>query len=195
MSNSSRRQLYSLAKKINNFYFTGYKERLFVPFYCEKVQVGLIAPTVLKEIQRFPSVFNITPTHVTFNPSLDNPSARNDALETMLLQWRKEGVFLALKGWRDECYVTREHFSSEMLFKMDRSATPLFGVRQFGVHITGSVHHSSKGPCVWFQRRSLNKPTWPGMLGNSSVRLCSNLSHFLHQTALWVGESLRVLVF
>ena len=187
MSNSSRRQLYNLAKKINNFYFTGFKEGLYVPFFCDQIQVGLIAPTVLKHIQRFPTVFNITANSVTFHSSLDNPSARNDALEKMLLELKKEGVFPALKGWRNECYVTREHFSSDMLFKMDRSATPLFGVSQFGVHITGSVNHSSKGHCVWFQKRSLNKPTWPGMLGNSLIRfsLLYFTSIFFNRQLCW----------
>ena len=34
---------------------------------------------------------------------------------------------------------------------------------QYGVHIPGYVRHSSLGLCVWFQRRSDTKQTWPGM--------------------------------
>lgn len=47
---------------------------------------------------------------------------------------------------------------------MERSATPLFGVRQFGVHINGLVRHASLGPCLFLQRRSASKQTWPGLL-------------------------------
>ena len=103
MSNSSRRQLYNLAKKINNFYFTGFQDGSYLPFFCENRQVGLISPSVLKQIQRFPSVFEVSEQSVTFHPSLDKPSTRNEALEQMLLQLKGEGEVAALQGWRNEC--------------------------------------------------------------------------------------------
>ena len=42
----------------------------------------------------------------------------------------------------------------------------LFGLHQYGIDINGYVNHPEKGLCLWFQRRSLNKPTWPGMMDN-----------------------------
>ena len=42
----------------------------------------------------------------------------------------------------------------------------MFGIRQYGVDLNGYTHHPEKGFCVWIQRRSLEKPTWPGKLDN-----------------------------
>jgi hypothetical protein len=39
-------------------------------------------------------------------------------------------------------------------------------LHQYGIDINGYVNHPEKGLCLWFQRRSLNKPTWPGMMDN-----------------------------
>lgn len=46
--------------------------------------------------------------------------------------------------------------------KMERSATCLFGIRNYGVHINGFVRHPKDGLCVWLQQRSKTKQTWPG---------------------------------
>ena len=77
---------------------------------------------------------------------------------------REKDLFPALNGWRAERYAIKRHFSEAPLFSMERSATPLFGVRQFGVHINGFVQHASLGPCLFLQRRSPSKQTWPGLL-------------------------------
>lgn len=45
---------------------------------------------------------------------------------------------------------------------MDRSATCLFGIRNYGVDINGYIKHPEKGLCMWFQKRSATKQTWPG---------------------------------
>ena len=42
----------------------------------------------------------------------------------------------------------------------------LFGIKQYGVDINGFVHHPENGLCVWMQRRSKTKQTWPGKLDN-----------------------------
>lgn len=47
---------------------------------------------------------------------------------------------------------------------MDRSATCLFGIRNYGVDINGYVKHPDKGLCLWFQKRSATKQTWPGKI-------------------------------
>lgn len=163
MSSTGFSSLLSLARKLNNFYLLEYFTNSCLPFICEGVQVGLISSKVLKELQRFPSVFAISSNSVTFTPNLDNPQARNDALEETLLKLKSEDVFPALRGWRGECYVTRASSSGPELFKMERAGSVLFGVKSYGVHITGYVNHSSKGLCVWFQQRSKTKQTWPGM--------------------------------
>lgn len=70
---------------------------------------------------------------------------------------RKKGLFPnALKGWRDECYEVLS-VSHESLLKMDRSATCLFGIRNFGVEINGYIRCPVRGMCIWLQQRSATK--------------------------------------
>lgn len=52
------------------------------------------------------------------------------------------------------------------LLKMDRSATCLFGIRNYGVDINGYVRHPTLGLCIWLQQRSDTKQTWPGKWDN-----------------------------
>ena len=49
---------------------------------------------------------------------------------------------------------------------MERSATCLFGLRQYGVDINGYVVDENGDISVWMQKRSINKSTWPGKLDN-----------------------------
>lgn len=49
---------------------------------------------------------------------------------------------------------------------MERAATPLFGVRKYGVDINGYVRHPQHGLCIWLQQRSNTKETWPGKWDN-----------------------------
>ena len=79
--------------------------------------------------------------------------------------FRIKGVFSnALMGWRNECYEIRNKFEDPTLFRLERAASPLMGVRKYGIQINGFVRHKKLGTCLWFQQRSLHKPTWPGIL-------------------------------
>lgn len=49
---------------------------------------------------------------------------------------------------------------------MDRSATCLFGICNYGVDINGYVQHPKLGLCIWLQKRSATKQTWPGKWDN-----------------------------
>lgn len=49
---------------------------------------------------------------------------------------------------------------------MDRSATCLFGIRNYGVDINGYVRDPQRGLCIWLQQRSDTKQTWPGKWDN-----------------------------
>lgn len=61
-----------------------------------------------------------------------------------------------------QCYEVRPEFHQTSLFKMDRCATCLFGIRNYGVDINGYVNHPKLGLCIWLQQRSATKQTWPG---------------------------------
>ena len=160
---SAWRNLLELTRKINNFHLDNCSAS-YLPFLCESHQVGLVAPDVADQLRKYPDTLTVSRDEVSIAAGLDSPQKRNEEIEKMLLDLREKKVFPLLSGWRDECYEIRASFSSPALFKMERSATPLFGVRQYGVHINGYVNHSSLGLCLWFQKRSITKPTWPGMM-------------------------------
>jgi len=158
--------LLNLARSINNFYFSEYLNNTCLPFFCQNIQVGLISTSVLSQLSNYPDVFIISKKSVTLSDSLTSVQERNEALEQVLLDMKSKDLFSALRGWRSECYEIKPQFSAPVLFKMERCATPLFGVRQYGVQINGFVHHSSMGLSLWMQRRSSTKQTWPGKLDN-----------------------------
>ena len=162
---SSRNSLLELTRRISNFHFEN-ATQLYLPFICESQRVGLVAPEVAEQLKKYPDVLTVSKEGVVLSPGLDDPHKRNHGMEKILLDMRDKKIFPTLSGWRNEKYEVKTTFSSKALFEMERSATPLFGIRMYGCHINGYVNHSSLGLCLWTQKRSMTKPTWPGMNDN-----------------------------
>lgn len=99
------------------------------------------------------------------NPAYRDYTERTDQIDKILREFRTKGLFVALNGWRNECYEVLS-LSNKSLLKMDRSATCLFGIRNFGVEINGYIRHPTKGLCIWLQQRSPTKQTWPNKWDN-----------------------------
>ena len=116
---SSKSLLY-LTKNINNFYFGEFLTNTCLPFLCQNSQVGLISPSVLTHLSNYPDVFNITKESVTLSDTLTTMKERNHAIEQVLLDLKAKDTFVALRGWRSECYEIKKQFSSRALFKMER---------------------------------------------------------------------------
>lgn len=159
-------RLLKLARQFNCFYISELNKRKCRPFVVAGRQVGLVRPDVMTQLTRYPEVFNIQPHAVTLNPAFRDYTERSAKVEAVLKECRAQGTFVTLRGWRDECYEVRPVFSSEPLLKMDRSATCLFGICNYGVDINGYVMDPEKGLCIWLQRRSQTKQTWPGKWDN-----------------------------
>nr|XP_036226493.1 nudix hydrolase 20, chloroplastic isoform X2 [Bactrocera oleae] len=163
-------RLYHLAQKFNNFYLTGFQKGDIRPFLVEGEQVGLVKADVIKQLQRYPEIFCIRNCEFTkqgiveLNPAFRDYAERTKQVDIVLRDLRSKGIFSALQGWRDEYYEVKSEYRS--LLKMDRSATPLFGVRKYGVDINGYVQHPTQGLCIWLQQRSNTKETWPGKWDN-----------------------------
>ncbi|KAF7287369.1 uncharacterized protein LOC143191046 [Rhynchophorus ferrugineus] len=159
-------RLLALAKRFNCFYLSGFHSSECKPFVVEGYQVGLIRPDVMKELIHFPEVFHVTPGCVELNPAFRDYQERSVKVNEVLKELRKKNTFITLKGWRDECYEVKAEFNTTSLLKMDRSATCLFGIRNYGVTINGYVRHPQQGQCLWFQKRASTKQTWPGKWDN-----------------------------
>nr|XP_012139275.1 PREDICTED: uncharacterized protein YJR142W isoform X3 [Megachile rotundata] len=120
----------------------------------------------MKELLNYPQVFQVHPEYVQLNPAFRDYAERSARVEEVLREWRAGEKFVTLRGWREECYEVRAQFNTPPLFKMDRSATCLFGIRKYGVDINGYVMDPVKGLSIWLQKRSPNKQTWPGYWDN-----------------------------
>jgi hypothetical protein len=60
---------------------------------------------------------------------------RSKAVELTLLAMRETGHFKVLDKWRNELYAVYGR-GKELLFNVERSASPLLGVVTYGVHLT-----------------------------------------------------------
>ena len=158
----SRNSLLELTQGINNFHHEK-STKLYLPFICESQQVGLIAADAAEHLKKYPDVLTVSKEGVVLSPGLDSPQKRSEGMEKMLLDLRDKKIFPDLSGWRNEKFEIKTTFSSKAIFEMERSATSLFGVLTYGCHINGYVNHSSLGLCLWTQKRSTNKETWPGV--------------------------------
>ena len=57
---------------------------------------------------------------------------------------------------------------NKLLFEIERSAAPLFGIVTYGVHMTGFVRSSDDQSIkIWVPRRAKEKQTYGGMLDNT----------------------------
>jgi isopentenyldiphosphate isomerase len=84
---------------------------------------------------------------------------------------RETGHFKVLDKWRSELYPVYGP-GGELIFTMERSASPLFGVVTYAVHMT--AYTKSISPITstdefnfWVPRRSATKQTWPSFLDNT----------------------------
>ncbi|OAD57432.1 hypothetical protein WN48_01983 [Eufriesea mexicana] len=159
-------RLLMLANKFNCFYLSGFHAGECRAFFVDGQQVGLVRPDIMKELLKYPQVFQVHPEYVQLNPAFRDYAERSARVEEVLRELRADGKLVTLRGWREECYEVRAQFNTPPLFKMDRSATCLFGIRKYGVDINGYVMDPVKGLSIWLQKRSPNKQTWPGYWDN-----------------------------
>ena len=117
------------------------------------------------------------------NPAFRDYETRTQQIDKILREMRTKGLFPnALKGWRDEDYEVLS-ISNVSLLKMDRSATCLFGIRNFGVEINGYIRCPDRGICIWLQQRSATKQTWPNRWDNM-VSGGVSVGHGIRETAI-----------
>ncbi|KAH3906757.1 hypothetical protein HBI56_062680 [Parastagonospora nodorum] len=92
---------------------------------------------------------------------------RSKAVEITLLAMRQLDHFEVLKKWRNELYAVYGR-DKELLFNVERSASPLFGVVTYGVHLTAYTRNGDTGEIkIWTPRRARTKQTYGGLLDNA----------------------------
>jgi 8-oxo-dGTP pyrophosphatase MutT (NUDIX family) len=99
------------------------------------------------------------------NPALKTESEKTEAVERVLIDMREKKYFKKLDGWRNEHYFVRSRFSQAPLFRIERAAHTILGIKSYGCHINGYVKKGGKY-FMWIARRSKTKQTYPNMLDN-----------------------------
>ncbi|TVY53929.1 Uncharacterized protein LSUE1_G009240 [Lachnellula suecica] len=116
-------------------------------------------------------------------PLFPTESERSAVVAATCAYWREKGTFEVLKGWRNELYPVYGP-DNELLFNVERSASPLLGVVTYGVHMscyTVVSEEEGKGyPFkLWIPRRAKTKQTYGGMLDNTVAGgIASGEEHF-----------------
>jgi hypothetical protein len=130
------------------------------PFRVDGRVLGWVTHDFARRLQGFPAVFTVGDEAVDLAAGLQGFAARSQAVDEVLRRLKEEGL---VKGWRDEAYPVGQSFHGPALFRMERAAVPLFGVRAYGVHLNGYVG-AGEDLKLWVGKRSPSKQTAPGKL-------------------------------
>jgi isopentenyldiphosphate isomerase len=135
----------------------------FRPFIVGGQAVGHVRHEFAEHLTPFGDVFRVANDRVELAADLGSYADRTAAVATVLRQLERQGL---IDASRHEPFPVTTAFAAPALFEIERTAVPYFGLRAFGLHMTGFVR-STKGIHLWIGRRSWTKPICPGMLDNT----------------------------
>jgi hypothetical protein len=134
----------------------------FVPFVVAEARVGWVRHDRVARLARS-GAFAMRDDALALDPALRTFAQRSAALAGIVAALAAEG---AIRQPRGEFYPVTTAWTAKPLAKLERSAVPYFGVRAWGVHMTGFVRKRD-GLHVWVPRRAKDRPTYPGELDNT----------------------------
>jgi 8-oxo-dGTP pyrophosphatase MutT (NUDIX family) len=147
----------SYLARINTFY------QLRVSGY--NYALGYMLPSVAEVFRGIPNWELDDDLRVLTLNGGNNAEDRSKAVEKTLLAMRETGHFKVLDKWRGELYAVYG-MGKELLFNVERSASPLLGVVTYGVHLTAYTKKDGELK-IWTPRRARTKQTYGGMLDNA----------------------------
>ncbi|KAL1622932.1 hypothetical protein SLS56_008540 [Neofusicoccum ribis] len=130
--------------------------------------LGFLLPHVAETLQGLPA-WTLSPESrtLTLSAAAATPAARTAAVAQTTAAMRATGHFQVLRGWRDEAYPVYGA-GGELLFTLERAASPLFGVHVCSVNMTCYVvDETGCRHRFWVPRRARAKQTYGGMLDNT----------------------------
>lgn len=127
--------------------------------------LGYMLPSVVELFRGVPNWEIDDDARILYLAAGSNAEERSRVVETTLLAMRETGHFKVLDKWRGELYAVYG-MGKELLFNVERSASPLFGVITYGVHLTAFTRKDGELK-IWTPRRARSKQTYGGMLDNA----------------------------
>ncbi len=125
------------------------------------VRAGSVAHQDLQVLAHQQPWLSASPQAVRLAGPVHERSTRLAALNAVL---REAGL---IPGWRDETYAIVTALGAEPLALIERAASRFWGTLTFGAHCNAYVADPHGRPThLWIARRSLTKPTDPGLLDN-----------------------------
>lgn len=125
--------------------------------------IGFVRQDMADAVRPYADVFAVSDRAVVLNSRLRTFEERTKIVDAVLRSIKSKGI---MSPWRDEPYAVTPAFGAQALFAMERAAIPLFGIRAYGVHMSGYVRKSGR-IFMWVGQRSRNKHTYPGLLDNT----------------------------
>ena len=133
-----------------------------LPFYVREHAVGWLRPSFADQLRRWPHVFEVSEAYVRLAAQPDTPQGRSAAMAEVARDLAKDGI---LRGWRDEEVSVAERYAAPELFRVERSASRLFGFTAYAAHLNGFTREGGRVH-VWISRRSATKAIDAGKLDN-----------------------------
>lgn len=141
--------------------------------------LGLVLPSVAEIFRNLPA-WSVDEEARTLTLTEGATAAdRSAAVARTTAAMRATGHFRVLERWRGELYPVYAR-GGELLFDVERAASPLFGVVTYGVHLTAYVRVKKTAVSadgekevqvdgeeelkIWIPRRARSKQTYAGML-------------------------------
>jgi 8-oxo-dGTP pyrophosphatase MutT (NUDIX family) len=125
-------------------------------------RIGFIRHDIARHLAAFPETFAVADEAVRLvaTGSFDEISAAVDRVAEHLVA---DGI---VAKWRNECFAVAPNWGEPPLFKVDRGAVPVFGIRAHGVHLNGFRRDRKGGVWLWVGRRAPDKKVAPDKLDN-----------------------------
>ena len=134
----------------------------FLPLTHRDRRVGWVKKNLVGYFSSFPNAVRCYSTTIETNLTLNTPDLLTGSMAEVGVTLTAAGL---TKPWRNEPYAVGTRFG-ECLFELERAVIPAFGVRGYGLHLTGFVRKGGQ-ISIWVPRRTADRPTYPGQLDNT----------------------------
>ncbi|KAF2121404.1 thiamine pyrophosphokinase-related protein-like protein [Lophiotrema nucula] len=128
--------------------------------------LGYVLPSVAEVFRGVPNFSLDDDDRILTLTAGENVEERSQLIEHTLLALKQIGHFKVLEKWRNELYAVYGR-NKELLFNVERSASPLLGVVTYGVHLTAYTKTEDGELKIWIPRRARTKQTYGGLLDNA----------------------------
>lgn len=154
-----------ILNNLNTFNETNRSVGKYFDFIVTGKKVGIVLEHIAEILMKYESCFTVKDDIVSIRSEFASGDAITKAVEEVLHDLKARKIFKCLDGWRSEHYDVRPRYSQDPLFKLERAAATLFGIKQYGCHINGYIKKNGLY-FMWIAKRSKTKQTYPGMLDN-----------------------------